>query len=590
MGAFVSSPNRTSSDPLRHARSRVNGAIVVVVVFSFFINLLMFATPLYMLQVYDRVLTSRNEMTLVMLTILAVSALAVFGILELVRSRVLVRTGQRLDNLLSSQTFLSAFKAALSDQRGGHAQALRDLDQVRDFLSGAGLIALCDAPWVPLFIGLIFLFHPVLGLVALAAATVIFALATANEFATRAPLRAASRASNKAHTFAETTLRNAQAAAPMGMMPNLIRHWQAQHQTVIRQQSEASDRAGLILSTSKAVRMIFQVAILGAGGYLVLQEATTPGTMIAASIVMGRALAPVEQAVGQWRNFVNARTAYDRLRQTLRAVQTPSGMSLPAPSGRVTAERVTVVPPGGTTPVVRGVSFEVAAGEFFGIIGPSGAGKSSLARTLLGVWRPAAGTVRLDGADISDWDDSELGPYIGYLPQDIELFDGTVAQNIARFGRIDYEQVVLAAKTAGAHETILRLADGYDTEVGPGGAALSGGQKRAVGLARALYGDVRFVVLDEPNANLDHDGEQFVLSALDKLKSAGVTTVVITHRVQLLRAADRIMSLQEGSITALGSRDEVVRRFVGAVPGRGQDGAAGGANTGGANAGRGPGQ
>lgn len=537
----------------------------------------MFATPLYMLQVYDRVLTSRNEMTLVMLTLLAVGALAVFGVLELIRSRVLVRAGQRLDNLLSSQTFLSAFKWTMRDQRGGHAQALRDLDQVREFMTGAGLIALCDAPWVPLFIGLIFLFHPLLGVVALVAAIVIFALATANEFATRNPLRAASKASNGANTFAETTLRNAQAAAPMGMMPNLIQHWQDQHQNVMRHQSQASDRAGIVLATSKALRMIFQVAMLGTGGYLVLQEATTPGTMIAASIVMGRALAPVEQAVGQWRNFVNARTAYERLRQTLATAEQPTGMSLPAPTGRVTADRVTVVPPGGTVPVVRGVSFEIAPGEFFGIIGPSGAGKSSLARTLLGVWRPATGSVRLDGASISDWDDTELGPHIGYLPQDIELFDGTVAQNIARFGPIDHEQVVMAAKSAGAHETILRLADGYDTPVGPGGAALSGGQKRGVGLARALYGDVRFVVLDEPNANLDHDGEQYVLSALDKLKARGVTTVVITHRVQLLRASDRIMTLQDGTVSAIGARDEIVRRFVGAVPGRSQEAAAGGA-------------
>ena len=294
----------------------------------------MFATPLYMLQVYDRVLTSRNEMTLVMLTLLAVGALAVFGVLELIRSRVLVRAGQRLDNLLSSQTFLSAFKWTMRDQRGGHAQALRDLDQVREFMTGAGLIALCDAPWVPLFIGLIFLFHPLLGVVALVAAIVIFALATANEFATRNPLRAASKASNGANTFAETTLRNAQAAAPMGMMPNLIQHWQDQHQNVMRHQSQASDRAGIVLATSKALRMIFQVAMLGTGGYLVLQEATTPGTMIAASIVMGRALAPVEQAVGQWRNFVNARTAYERLRQTLATAEQPTGMSLPAPTGR----------------------------------------------------------------------------------------------------------------------------------------------------------------------------------------------------------------------------------------------------------------
>ena len=560
-----------SGGQLTAARQRIRGAITVVVVFSFFINLLMFATPIYMLQVYDRVLSSQNVTTLAMLTLMAVGALIVFGLLELLRSRVLVRTGLRLDGLLAGSVFQSAFQRTIRDQKPGHGQALRDLDTVREFITGAGLIALCDAPWVPLFIGLIFLFHPVLGLVATVAAVTIFALAAANEISTRPPLRAASGVSNRANTFVETALRNAETAAPMGMLPNLESRWQTVHDDVLDKQATASDRAGLVLSTSKAVRMIFQVAILGAGGYLVLQEQTTPGAMIAASIVMGRALAPVEQAVGQWRNFVNARTAYGRLDQTLQASDKPEGTSLPAPSGRLTSERAVVVPPGGQYPVVKAVSFEVAPGELFGIIGPSGAGKSTLARALLGVWPTASGAIRLDGANVWEWDSRELGPYIGYLPQDIELFDGTVAENIARFGKVDDEQVVMAAQLAGGHEMILRLRDGYDTQVGPNGQSLSGGQKRAVALARALYGDVRLVVLDEPNANADQEGEQHVLSALDRLKSRGITTIVITHRVPLLKSADRILSLRDGAVAALDTRERIMRQFVEPVKGEGQD-------------------
>jgi PrtD family type I secretion system ABC transporter len=556
-----------ASDPqtLQSAKRRIRGAVVAVVVFSFFINLLMFVAPLYMLQVYDRVLTSRNETTLVMLTILAIGALALFGGLELIRSRVLVRMGARLDELLSEATFRAAFRRTLRDQRPGYGQLLRDLDQIREFISGSGLTALCDAPWVPLFLALVFFFHPLLGLVATVAAVVIFTLALSNELLTRGPIRSASRETNRANTFVETALRNSQAAAAMGMTPNLEQRWRGYHRGALGDQARASDRAGTILATSKAMRMGFQVAILGTGAYLVLQQATTPGTMIAASIVMGRALAPVEQAVGQWRAFVNARTAYDRLRNMIGVAESPASMPLPAPEGRLTVERAVVVPPGGKTPVVKGVSFELEPGEMLGIIGPSGAGKSTLARSLLGVWPLGNGHVRLDGAEIWDWESDELGPYLGYLPQDIELFDGTASENIARFGEVDHDKVVAAAQLAGVHEMILRLPDGYDTWIGPGGQVLSGGQQRGVALARALYGDVRLVVMDEPNANLDQEGEQQVLKALSELKERKVTTVVITHRPQMLASADRIITLRDGQVAAAGPRDEMFKRFVGAV-------------------------
>jgi PrtD family type I secretion system ABC transporter len=547
---------------LADVKRRIRSAVLAVAVFSLFINLLMFVSPLYMLQVYDRVLTSRNESTLVMLTLLAVAALALYGALEALRSRVLVRMGGRLDALLAQPVFRTVFRSTLRDQKPGHGQSLRDLDQLRDFLAGPGLPAICDAPWVPLFLGLIFLFHPVLGAIATAAALAILVLALANEYLTRRPLQSAAQISHHANSFVETALRNTQAAAAMGMLGNLERHWDDRHRHVLARQARASDRSGAILATSKALRMVFQIAILGAGAYLVLHGATTPGAMIAASIVMGRALAPVEQAVGQWRGFVGARGAYARLRRTLAENEPPDRMPLPAPRGDLAADGAVIVPPGTSTPVVKGASFELAAGQMLGVIGPSGSGKSTLARGLIGLWPVAKGSIRLDGAQIDAWDGEELGRYLGYLPQDIELFDGTVAQNIARFSEIDERAVVAAARLAGVHDTILALADGYDTQIGASGQALSGGQQRAVGFARAVYGDVRLVVLDEPNANLDSAGEQQVLAALAELKARGVTTVVITHRPQLLASADRIVSLKDGVVVSNGTRDEVLQKFV----------------------------
>jgi PrtD family type I secretion system ABC transporter len=551
------------SSRLSKALASMRGAFTATVVFSFFINLLMFVAPLYMLQVYDRVLGSRNETTLVMLTIIAGGMLFVFGCLELVRSRVLVRIGCRLDRILNTQVFSSVFEQSVKQPSGSHSQALRDLDSLREFMTGSGLIAFCDAPWVPLFIAVVFLFHPLLGLVALVGAVIIFLLALANEVFTRKPLSEASKANVGANTFVTTSLRNAEAVQAMGMLPGVMSRWSRRHQDVIGLQARASDRAGLILSTSKAIRMFLQVAILGTGAYLALQKEITPGTMIAASIIMGRALAPVEAAVGQWRGFVNARTAYQRLNALLAESSDASEhMPLPAPRGDLSAERVVVAPPGSRTPVLKGVSFELPAGEAMGVIGPSGAGKSTLARALVGVWPAANGAVRLDGADLHDWDKEELGPYIGYLPQDVELFDGTVAENIARFRDVDSEAVVRAAQMAGVQDMILRLPDGYDTKIGAGGQALSGGQRQRVALARALYGDVRLVLLDEPNANLDTEGEKALTEAIAKLRSEGRTVVIITHRPRLLSGVDKVLAMDGGQVKAFGPRQEVLARYT----------------------------
>ncbi|RDD62267.1 type I secretion system permease/ATPase [Ferruginivarius sediminum] len=559
----LSSGSNSRAEALQHAVRSVRGALTAVVTFSFFINLLMLVAPLYMLQVYDRVLTSRNETTLVMLTIIAVGMLIVFGCLDLVRSRVLVRIGTRLDERLKGTVFASVFQQSVKNPGGGHAQALRDMDTVRDFTTGAGLIAFADAPWVPVFIAIVFLFHPVLGAVALAGALIIFMLALANEIFTRTPLANASRFAVSANSFVDTSLRNAEVVAAMGMLPGIMRRWADRHGDVLSRQSTASDRAGLIMASSRSLRLILQVAMLGVGAYLVLLQQITPGTMIAASIIMGRALAPVEAAVGQWRGFVGARMAYRRLNKLLLANEgEPERMPLPAPQGAIAVERAIVAPPGTRMPVVNGASFQLAAGEALGVVGSSGAGKTSLARALMGVWPVASGSIRLDGADIGDWDKSALGPYLGYLPQDVELFDGTVAENIARFGQIDPEAVVRAARMAGVHELILRLSEGYDTQIGPGGESLSAGQRQRIGLARALYGGVRFVMLDEPNANLDIEGEKALSEALTELKRAGTTVVVITHRLPLLSNVDKILVLEQGQVKAFGPRQEIMAKLT----------------------------
>jgi len=541
----------------------LSGPFSATVVFSFFINLLMLVAPLYMLQVYDRVLSSRNETTLIMLTIIAAGLLVVFGLLELIRSRVLVRIGWKLDEKLNADVFKAVFARSVMKGGGGNSQSLRDLDSVREFLTGQGLIAFCDAPWVPVFLAVVFMFHPLLGFVALAGAIIIFTLALSNEFATRKPLAEASKESVSADSFVTTSLRNAEAVQAMGMMPGILERWRKKHADVLSRQSLASDRAGAILASSKSIRMMLQVGILGTGAYLAIQREITPGTMIAASILMGRALAPVESAVGQWRGFIKARSAFSRLNELMLAQEDDRDpMPLPAPTGEISAENAVVVPPGTRTPVLRGVRFKIEPGETLGVIGPSGAGKSSLARALMGIWPVASGGIRLDGADIHDWDKTQLGPYLGYLPQDVELFEGTVAENIARFREVDPDEVVRAAKRAGVHEMILRLPNGYDTEIGASGQSLSGGQRQRVGLARALYNDVRVVLLDEPNANLDTAGEKALLNALAEMKKAGVTVIMITHRPPLLGTADKVLALDNGQVQAFGPRQEVLQKYT----------------------------
>lgn len=548
---------------LQSAFAANRGAFVATALFSLFTNLLLFASPLYMLQVYDRVLASRSESTLVMLTIIVGAMLLVLALLETARSRVLLRAGAHFDELLSRRVFAAVFERSLRLPGGNPGQSLRDLDGVRDFFTGPGILAFFDAPWAPLFIVAAFVLHPVLGLVTLGGVVAILALAGANELVTRRQVKAASTEAVTAGAFAETSLKNAEAIAAMGMLPGLAGRWLARHRKVMALQAGAGERGGNLMALSRFLRLFLQSAVLGIGAWLAIHDEVSGGAIIAGSIILGRALAPVELAVGQWRGFLNARAAYARLQELLRAVPAaPDAMPLPKPSGAVAVEHAVALPPGGKAPVLKGVSFALAPGEVLGVVGPSAAGKSTLARVLVGVWPLASGSVRLDGAELKQWSRERLGPHIGYLPQDVELFDGTVAENIARFGDIDPDAVVEAAAKAGVHDMIVHLAEGYDTRIGVDGHALSGGQRQRLGLARALYGDPALVVLDEPNSNLDSPGEQALLGAMAELRQRGATTVVITHRLNILGSVDKILVLRDGQVELFGTRDEVMAKLA----------------------------
>ncbi len=555
-------PVSSSSLSIRKALSRCKGAIIATAVFSLFINLLMFISPIYMLQVYDRVLSSRSGSTLLMLTLMAAFLLAMLGATEALRSRVLVRAGARLDSLLAGRTFAGVFEQALKQPGAASTQVLRDLDSLREFASGPALLVFCDAPWAPLFIAATFLLHPVLGGVTLLGATLIFTLAVVNEFSTRKMLQQAQGLSFQATTFADASLRNAEVLHAMGMMPGITRRWQGRHRAALSLQAAAADRGGTLMAVSKFVRLFLQSAILGVGAWLAMEDLITGGSIVAASIIMGRALAPIEMAVGHWKGFVSARGAYGRLQTLLNTTgQEPERMALPNFTGAVSVERVFVTPPSSKMAVVKGVSLDLKAGDVLGIVGQSAAGKSTLARSMVGVWPVAAGTVRLDGADLSTLPRDQVGPSLGYLPQDVELFDGTVAENISRFGELDASKVVQAALQAGVHEMILGLADGYDTRIGDGGRSLSGGQRQRIALARALYGEPALVVLDEPNSNLDTTGEQALVEAVRACKQRGATTVVVTHRLSILGIVDKILVLNKGEVELFGRREEVMAQL-----------------------------
>ena len=528
--------------------------------FSAAVNLLMLVPVIYMLQVYDRVVSSGSYSTLAMLTLLMVALTAALGGFEWVRSMILIAASNRIEKNLRRRVSDATFKRALLT--GGavsNSQPLSDLSSLRQFLTGNGLFAFFDAPWFPIYVFVMFMFHPLFGYAAIFAGIVMVALAYTTEKVTSKKLQDANSQSNWINNQVNGTLKNSEVIAAMGMADDLRHRQEKRFDQVLTLQTDASRSAGLLQSLSKTFRMVMQSLLLGLGALLALRQEISPGMMIAGSLLLGRALAPIDMLVGTWKGFTLARGQYDRLGQLLNQIPKDADtMSLPAPTGKLSAEQVIVVPPGSKNIVVRGVNMELNAGEALGIVGPSASGKSCLARALLGIWPTYSGKVRLDGADIFAWDRTELGPYIGYLPQDIELFDGSISENICRFGDVDPDKVVEAARTAGVHDLILHLPQGYDTVIGGSGGILSGGQRQRIGLARAIYGSPKYLVLDEPNSNLDDQGERELVEAIRRIKSEGATVIIITHRTMVLQCVDKILVMRDGAASHFGPRDQVL--------------------------------
>ncbi len=540
-------------------------ALVATGLFSGVVNILMLTGSIFMLQVYDRVLASRSMPTLVALLLVVTMLYLFLAVLDLIRSRVLLRIGQRVDEQLHERIFQSVLLMPLqTGRKSDDLLPVRDLDQLRQFVTGPGPGIVFDLPWVPLYIGVVFLFHYWLGVAALCSIIVLTVLAFLNERLTIGPVKTAATTRTARNAIASAGQRNAEAIAAMGMAGNLNRLWARHHIDHLKATREAGDVASSVSSTTKAFRMFVQSGMLAIGAWLVIRQVATPGVMIASSIITSRALAPIEQAVGQWRNFTATRHAYARLSTILEKVRNREvATTLPPPERELSVEGVSVIPPGTTKPAAFDVSFSLQAGDGLGIIGPSAAGKSSLVRTIVGAWMAARGNIRFDGAAIAQWDQQALGRHIGYLPQDIELFDGTVAENIARFDPEKADAVVLeAARAAGVHDLILHLPDGYDTVIGEGGTNLSAGQRQRVGLARALYGNPFLVVLDEPNSNLDQEGEAALTQAIQSVRVRKGIAIVIAHRPSALNAVDKVMMMKEGRIAAFGPKEEVLEKVL----------------------------
>lgn len=545
---------------LKQSIFKLKKYFIIAGVFSFFINLLMLVPPIYMLQLYDRVLASRSNDTLIMLTSIVVVLFITMALLEITRSKLLVRLGNKIDEFISVRIFDSIFELSNKMPQKSNSQPLSDLTQIRQFMTGNGLFAFFDAPWLPIYIAVLFMFHPYFGFFAIFAAIVLIVVTFANEYHTKEPLAKANQENRNTTLFVDSNLRNSEVVHAMGMIGHIKKVWQEKHYTFLNSQTTASENAAIWSNSTKTLRLMFQSLILGLGGYLAINMEVTPGMMIAGSIIMGRALAPLDLIVNSWKQFSSARISYERVDALLNDFPAKQEyMKLPDPKGEISLENIVVVPPNAQQPSIMGLNMHIKKGEIVGVIGPSAAGKSSLARALLGLWPLASGKARIDKADISQYNREDLGKFLGYLPQDIELFEGTVAQNIARFQDIDSTKVVKAAQMAGVHEMILKLPSGYDTIIS--GSSLSGGQKQRIALARALYNDPVLIVLDEPNSNLDDAGEKALMQTLISLKQTGTTVVIITHKQNVLMATTKLALMQEGKLQMYGDTKEVLSKL-----------------------------
>lgn len=539
---------------------KLTPAILGVAAFSFFISLLMLTVPIFTLQVYDRVLSSRNEVTLLMLTLVAIGLLFAAGFLDAVRNRFLVRIGAAFDKETSAPAFVAALKSRwVNSGSPDAAGAMQDVGIIRNLFSSPAFATLFDLPWIPLFLILLFLFHPILGGTALAGALILAGLGFLSEVVARKSTESSRSLAGSAEAIVHQANRDAEVVQAMGLHRNLLRKWQVPHFASLGYQVSASESRSTTTAVAKTFRQILQVAMLGIGAYLAIGGVISPGIMIASSIIMGRALAPIEGVISAWRNVDAALAAYRRLTQVLEAFPVDTeAMALPEPQGHLKVENVMASVPGKSLPVLHGVTFELQPGEALGILGRTAAGKSTLARLLIGVMAPRGGYVRFDGTDISRWDRDDLGEHIGYLPENPGTLEGTVAQCIARFGEVDSDKVVAAARAANIYELIQSLPDGFDTDLSKNEHLLSGGQRQRIAFARALYGNPRLVVLDEPNSNVDFEGDRALINAVNELKAHGVTTVIVSHRQSILACVDKLLLLENGTVEMFGPRDRVI--------------------------------
>jgi PrtD family type I secretion system ABC transporter len=552
----------TAETPLRRALRACRRQFVLVGLFSGVVNLLQLTTSIYMMQVFDRVLATRILDTLLYLSLIAVAAVLVLALLEAVRGQVMQRLASWVEHRVAPEGFVRAIESTLRG-RPYRMEALRDLAVCRGYLGSPGALSLYDVPWVPVYLAVIFLLHPVMGWIAVGGALLLFALTLTSELSTSKLLREANTAAMTSQRRADAISRNAEVIDSMGMLPSVIGRWRESVAAISGPQQRAADRAAVLLAATKFFRLAVQIAILGVGAYLVLMQELTSGASIAGSIIMGRALAPVEQMIGGWKQLVQARQSFRRLQSFLAQPRLrPPGLPLPEPTGQLSVERVSYAFPGQGVAMIKGVNFSLTAGESLAVIGPSAAGKTTLIRLLIGTLPASAGTVRLDGADVYQWMREDFGRHVGYLPQDVELFDGTVYDNIARMREAEPEEVYDAARLAGCHEMILRLPNGYETQIGDGGLYLSGGQRQLIGLARAMFGRPKFVVLDEPNSNLDGDSEAALLRALERLKALDTTVVLVSHRPTLVQGVDKVLLLKDGAMEMFGPRAEVLKRLM----------------------------
>jgi len=561
---FLSFLTNQPDNVLTRALHEGKKPFAVAAVFSFFSNILYLAMPLYTFQVYGRVMMSQSQATLWILTAITIFVFGVSSVIDDYRARILINYGTVLDQRVSGRLFSGLFDEAVRGGGAGRSQALRDLDTFRQTLTGIAAAAFFDLPWIPVFVIVLFIIDPWVGVVTLIGAGALLGLALAQERAIRPPMREANDAAIRSYSFTEAALRNGEVVRAMGMLPTLGAAWAHFRGITIERGAVAAEQSNAYTDAIKAVRMGIQILIIAIGAWLILRGKLHSGMLFANMILASRALSPIEKIVSAWDPLNKMAQAHGRLMETLQKAEPPTSATvLPRPVGRLAVEGVNFAPPGANRLLLTNINFGVEPGETLGIVGPSGAGKSTLARLLMGIWRPINGVVRLDGADVFSWDRADFGRHVGYLPQDTELFSGSIRQNIARFrSDVTDEQVVRAAQLAGVHELVLRTSRGYDTQVGEGGIVLSVGQRQRVGLARAMLGDPAYIVLDEPNASLDAEGEQALLNALDAMKSNGATVILISHKIGIFRAADKILAMREGRMEMIGARDAVLSRLM----------------------------